>query len=174
MRLSRVPANLLLMAIVSMSSAHERGAFLAAFAAEAQGEPDPAWRHDPIWDDGAAEFAAYEVTWRRYGTLYGGSALLLLVKEPWAPDLHVKADRPRRDGYDVLKLNHVRDVATGIYRLRAGDEKLRYIFDAVPPHQLLLFRQSNGTEYRLSKSQRIPYWQMHDPGDEAWWPESMP
>jgi hypothetical protein len=285
------------MAMLSMPSAHERGAFLAAaFAAEPGGEPDPGWRHDPIWDDGAAEFAAYEVTWRRYGTLYDGAALLVLVKEPWAPDLHVKADRPRRDGYDVLKLNHVRDVATGIYmyhqmasvyvrrdsgalvkmattsseacgvssallvdgrlethsyfdgeadrsmtfpegvipedglpallrdyvrgrpphtldvfplllmgrysrlepvryavarhevksievpagrfsgveiELRAGDERLRYIFDEAPPHQLLLFKQSNGTEYRLSKSERIPYWQMHNPGDEAWWPELM-
>ena len=30
-------------------------------------------------------------------------ALLVLVKEPWAPDLDVKADTPRRDGFDVLK-----------------------------------------------------------------------
>ncbi|MDH3743533.1 MAG: hypothetical protein OES47_00355 [Acidobacteriota bacterium] len=73
------------------------------------------WRNGPIWDDGNAEFCAYEVDWSRYGTLYPGRALLILVKEPWAPDLEVKADRPRSDGFDVLKLNHVRDVPTGIY-----------------------------------------------------------
>jgi hypothetical protein len=73
------------------------------------------WRSDPVWDDGNAEFCAYEVTWARYGHLYAGRALLVLVKEPWAPDLDVKADRPRPGGFDVLKLNHVRDVPTGIY-----------------------------------------------------------
>ena len=74
-----------------------------------------AWRTDSIWDDGNAEFCAYEVDWFRYGGLNPGRALLILVKEPWAPDLDVKADTPRPDGFDVLKLNHVRDVPTGIY-----------------------------------------------------------
>jgi len=74
-----------------------------------------AWRHDPLWDDGNAELCAYEVTWPRYGHLYAGRALLVLVKEPWAPDQNVKADRPRPGGFDVLKLNHVRDVPTGVY-----------------------------------------------------------
>jgi hypothetical protein len=68
-----------------------------------------------VWDDGRAEFCVYEVTWARYGNLYPGRAVLVLVKEPWAPDLDVKADRPRRDGFDVLKLNLLRDVPTGIY-----------------------------------------------------------
>jgi hypothetical protein len=76
---------------------------------------DPAWRRDPLWDDGRAEFCAYEVDWARYDSIYPGRALLILVKEPWAPDLDVKADRPRPDGFDVLKLNHSRDVPTGIY-----------------------------------------------------------
>jgi hypothetical protein len=39
----------------------------------------------------------------------------VLVKEPWAPELDVKADEARPDGFDVLKLNHIRDVPTGIY-----------------------------------------------------------
>jgi hypothetical protein len=86
-----------------------------ALAGTAAGAGDPAWRLDPVWDDGKAELCAYEVQWRRYGELWPGSALLVLVKEPWAPDLDVKADRPRADGFDVLKLNHVRDVRTGIY-----------------------------------------------------------
>lgn len=76
---------------------------------------DAAWRRSPLWDDGKAEFCAYGITWARYGRHYEGSALLILVKEPWAPDLDVKADTPRKNGFDVLKLNHVRDVPTGIY-----------------------------------------------------------
>ncbi len=88
------------------------GAACAAVAGEGSRS---AWRADSIWDDGTAEFCAYEIDWSRYGTLYPGRALLILVKEPWAPDLEVKADRARSDGFDVLKLNHVRDVPTGIY-----------------------------------------------------------
>ena len=76
---------------------------------------DPAWRRSTVWDDGAAEFSAYQVRWQRYGRLYQGRAILVAVKEPWAPDLQVKADTPRADGFEVLKLNHIRDVATGIY-----------------------------------------------------------
>ena len=78
-------------------------------------EGDGAWRLDPVWDDGRAEMCAYRVTWPRYGAEREGSALLILVKEPWAPDLDVKADTPRDDGFEVLKLNHVRDVRTGVY-----------------------------------------------------------
>jgi hypothetical protein len=78
-------------------------------------EGSSAWRTDSVWDDGNAEFCAYEVDWFRYGRLNPGRALMILVKEPWAPDLDVKADQPRSDGFDVIKLNHVRDVPTGIY-----------------------------------------------------------
>ncbi|HMB55410.1 MAG TPA: hypothetical protein VKU40_18975 [Thermoanaerobaculia bacterium] len=81
----------------------------------AAGWGSDAWRRDAVWDDGAAEFCAYEVEWARYGDSWPGKALLVVVKEPWAPDLDVKADRPRDDGFEVLKLNHVRDVRTGIY-----------------------------------------------------------
>jgi hypothetical protein len=90
-------------------SAAPRGAQAAA------GAGDVSWRSSPLWDDGKAEFCAYDVTWARYGHHFAGRALLILVKEPWAPDLNVKADTPRPDGFDVLKLNHVRDVPTGIY-----------------------------------------------------------
>ncbi|MEM9293067.1 MAG: hypothetical protein AAGD01_15405 [Acidobacteriota bacterium] len=82
---------------------------------EAAAEGDGEWRTASIWDDGLAEFAAYSVDWFHYGRSYPGRALLITVKEPWAPDLEVKADYARKDGFEVLKLNHVRDVATGIY-----------------------------------------------------------
>lgn len=104
-----------------MRSAHPLPAALAlalALAGSAAGAPPApggAWRLDPVWDDGNAELCAYEVSWPRYGHRFPGRAMLVLVKEPWAPELDVKADTPRRGGYDVLKLNHVRDVPTGIY-----------------------------------------------------------
>jgi hypothetical protein len=93
----------------------------AGEAGEAHGGPppgDPSWRRDPLWDDGKAEFCAYDVTWARYGRTYDGRALLILVKEPWNERLDVKADAADAAGvssFDVLKLNHVRDVPTGIY-----------------------------------------------------------
>jgi hypothetical protein len=76
---------------------------------------DPSWRRDPLWDDGKAELCAYDVTWARYGRTYDGRALLILVKEPWNDRLDVKADDAAASSFDVLKLNHVRDVPTGIY-----------------------------------------------------------
>ncbi len=90
---------------------------IAALLGPAPGRSDEhtGWREAAVWDDGNAEFCAYEVSWPRYGQVYEGRALLIAVKEPWAPDLDVKADRPRADGFEVIKLNHVRDVPTGIY-----------------------------------------------------------
>jgi len=248
---------------------------------------DASWRRSPLWDDGKAEFCAYDVTWSRYGHHFDGRALLVLVKEPWAPDLDVKADSPRADGFDVLKLNHVRDVPTGIYtyhqmasvftrrdsgalqkiaatsseacgvstaemvrgrldtrsyfdgqgdrsmdwpagavpedglpallrdyvagpapetlqvfpsllagrfgklepvayqvekregsapegtveiRLTKLPSSLLYVFEKEPPYRLVRFEREDGTVYRMAKCERLAYWEMHDPGDEAWLP----
>jgi hypothetical protein len=87
-------------------------------AGEVAALADPGWRLDTVWDDGQAEVCDYEVLWARYGRHYPGRARLILVKEPWAPDLEVKADHPRPDGFEVLKLNHSRDVPTGAYTYR--------------------------------------------------------
>lgn len=265
---------------------HVNAAPLARAASPSGG--DASWRHSPLWDDGKAEYCAYDVTWARYGHHFDGRALLILVKEPWAPDLDVKADTPRRDGFDVLKLNHLRDVPTGIYtyhqmaslytrrdsgalqkiaatsseacgvstahmvqgrletrsyfdgqgdrtspwpsgalpedglpaslrdylagpaptsiqvfpsllagrfqklepvtyrvdkkegtggveiRLTSGPSVLAYTFEKEPPHRLVRFEREDGTVYRMAKCERIPYWEMHDPGDEGWWPEPSP
>jgi len=272
-----------------------------ASAASMPGPPpgDASWRRAALWDDGNAEFCAYEVRWPRYGHAFAGRALLVLVKEPWAPDLDVKADRPRADGFDVLKLNHVRDVATGIYtyhqmasvylrrddalvrkiaatsseacgvttasmvrgrlathsyfdgqgdreipwpagalaedglpaelrdyvtgpvpatlsvfpslmssqatrsepltyrierraagavevpagrfqavelHLSAPDSTLSYSFETDSPHRLIRFAgesKDGGTLYELAKCERIPYWKLHNPGDEAWLPAAV-
>jgi hypothetical protein len=91
------------------------GILVLSVVARASAADEPSWRQDKIWDDGKAEFAAYQVVWARYGSLYPGRAFLVLVKEPWAPEIEVKADRRRPDGFDVLKLVHARDVPTGVY-----------------------------------------------------------
>ncbi len=277
---------LLALAVWAIRSDAERevGNASAAPAAEPAGTGDPAWRRSPLWDDGKAEFCAYDVTWARYGKHFDGGALLVLVKEPWAPDLNVKADTPRPEGFDVLKLNHLRDVPTGIYtyhqmasvftrrdsgglqkiaassveacgvstaemvggrldtrsyfdgqgdrtqdypagalpedglpaalrdyvagrppatlrvfpslmagrfaelkpvvyrvekeavadgvrlRLTSGRSVLAYTFEKQAPHRLLRFEREDGTVYRMAKCERLAYWEMHDPGDEAWWP----
>jgi hypothetical protein len=290
--LKAVAALLLLMlAIWAIRSDSGHDGYVSAAPLAAGG--DPSWRRSPVWDDGKAEVCAYEVTWAHYGRRYQGRALLVLVKEPWAPDLDVKADSPRPDGFDVLKLNHVRDVPTGVYtyhqmaslytrrdsgalqklattsseacglstaemvggrlatrsyfdgqgdraanwpagalaedglpaslrdyvtgrapaalevfpsllasrlpelkpaayrverrevpavetpdgkvpgveiRLTSGPSVLAYTFDRESPYRLLRFEREDGTAYRLAKCERIPYWQMSKPGDEAWLP----
>ena len=264
-----------------------------SISADSPAAGDASWRRAPLWDDGKAEFCAYEVSWAHYGHAYSGRALLVLVKEPWSPALEVKADHPGRDSFEVLKLNHVRDVATGIYtyhqmasvfwrrdsgalqklaatsseacgisfaemtrgslqthsyfdgqgdrtrrwpelampedglpaslrtfvtgilpghldvfpsllagryadlaprtyslersrvagaagagdavelRLASGASKLTYTFEAEPPHRLRRFEREDGTTYRLAKCGRIAYWDMHDPGGEAWLPTAV-
>jgi hypothetical protein len=279
---------LLALAVWAIRSDAEReeGSVNAAPRAEVVPDPgaDSSWRRAPLWDDGKAEFCVYDVTWARYGHHFDGRALLILVKEPWAPDLNVKADTPRPDGFDVLKLNHVRDVPTGIYtyhqmasifmrrdsgalqkiaatsseacgisaaemiggrletrsyfdgqgdrsmaypssalpedglpaslrdyvagrppvtlrvfpsllmgrfsklesatyrvakkvtsegveiRLTSGPSVLTYTFAKEAPYHLLRFEREDGTTYRLAKCDRIVYWEMHAPGDEAWLP----
>lgn len=111
----RLLAGLALVAFLALAAWAIVSETTAAAAPDEAAAGDGAWRIDPVWDDGRAEVCAYRVTWPRYGEPRAGSALLVLVKEPWAPDLDVKADAPREDGFEVLKLNHLRDVRTGIY-----------------------------------------------------------
>jgi hypothetical protein len=272
---------------IRSDSVPERGSVSAAPLGQAGGDGgDEGWRTAALWDDGKAEYCAYNVTWARYGHHFDGRALLILVKEPWAPDLEVKADTPRQNGFEVLKLNHIRDVPTGIYtyhqmasvfvrrdtgalrklaatsaeacgvttaemvggtletrtyfdgqgdrsqpwpagalpedglplylrnyvagrapatltvfpslmqtrfpalepaawkvekkkvddgvelRLTNGPAWLAYTFETAPPHRLLRFEREDGTAYRLAKCDRIAYWEKHNPGDEAWWPQA--
>ncbi|MEA2559693.1 MAG: hypothetical protein QOH06_1197 [Acidobacteriota bacterium] len=248
---------------------------------------DASWRRDGLWDDGKAEFCAYDVLWSRYGHHYDGRALLILVKEPWNDKLDVKADDPAASRFDVLKLNHVRDVPTGIYtyhqmasvylrrdtgglqklaatsseacgvstaevvrgrldtrsyfdsqgdrsldypvgaipedglpaalrdfvegeapatlhvfpslmqsrfpelaaaewrvekraveegmqiQLQREGSSLAYTFERQPPHRLLRFETGDGTVYKMKKCERLAYWEMHGPGDEAWLPAGV-
>jgi len=99
--------------IVSLTCCLLMACTVSTFAEDAHGSRS--WRQSAIWDDGNAEFATYEISWQRYDRAYNGRAIIVLVKEPWAPDLQVKADTPRPDGFEVFKFNHLRDVPTGVY-----------------------------------------------------------
>lgn len=72
------------------------------------------WRH---WSDGAAELAAYDLTFQRYGAARRGTAVTIFVKEDFANSARVKANpgRPASDRFPVMKLNLVQDFPTGIY-----------------------------------------------------------
>jgi hypothetical protein len=76
---------------------------------------DRFWKH---WGDGRAELAGYDLTFPRYGAPRMGTAVAIFVTETFSHALRVKADpgrHPRADEFPVLKLNLVRDFATGIY-----------------------------------------------------------
>jgi hypothetical protein len=73
------------------------------------------WKH---WGDGRAELNGYRLSQPRYGAVRRGTAVLVYVTENFSDTLRVKADpgkHPASDVYPVLKLNAVRDFATGIY-----------------------------------------------------------
>jgi hypothetical protein len=73
------------------------------------------WAH---WGDGRAELNGYALKQPRYGALRSGTAVLIFVTEDFSGALHVKAEPGRHraaDVFPVLKLNAVRDFATGIY-----------------------------------------------------------
>jgi len=73
------------------------------------------WAH---WGDGKAELNGYSLKQPRYGALRSGTAVLVFVTEDFSDALRVKAEPGRHqaaDVFPVLKLNAVRDFATGIY-----------------------------------------------------------
>ncbi len=46
-------------------------------------------------------------------------------------------------------------------------------FEEAVPHRLLEMRRSDGTVYRLAKSERLAYWSLHNPGNESWIPREL-
>ncbi|MFT7616430.1 MAG: hypothetical protein ACI97A_000051 [Planctomycetota bacterium] len=255
------------------------------------------WMRDGIWDDGNAEYSVYDAEWRRYGRLNKGRVCMLIVKEPWQAKLDTKSEGGQPADFDVLKLNVIRDINTGVYTyeqmasvfarrdtgalrkyvtgsleacgqtstmlmkgqlstrsywgdqgnrdqnwpanaipedalplylrglmtgelptsisvfpslmagrlprlepttfsverkldvtvktaagtfntvsftLSYGRENRVFQFDSTAKGRTLVrFRHSNGTEYTLAKTERMPYWQMNGPADEAWWPKRL-
>ena len=77
----------------------------------------PGFGRAPLWNDGMAEVSVYEARDHLEGSPRTSRAVLIVVAEDLLPDALVKADRPREvpPSRRVLKLNHVRDIPTGVY-----------------------------------------------------------
>jgi hypothetical protein len=74
---------------------------------------------EELWDDGNAEVASYRAIERRYGTLREGHATLILVKETFDAGTLVKDDEDNAtERLDVIKLNHIVAIPTGVYTYR--------------------------------------------------------
>ena len=58
-------------------------------------------------------------------------------------------------------------------RLARGSSWSTYSFDRRSPHPLVHHARDDGTEYRLAKCERIPYWRLNAPGDEEWLPSAV-
>ena len=87
---------------------------IAAFGTARGADPFTAdLLQDRIWDDGKAEYDVYEALEMREGIARPARVVHLAVKEPFNPRLAVKADHP--PSIDVLKMNQVIDVPTGVY-----------------------------------------------------------
>jgi len=73
------------------------------------------WR---VWGDGQAEVAAYDLVIPRYGEPRRGTAVSIMVSEPFSASARVKADdgkHPAADVFPVMKLNLIKDFQTGVY-----------------------------------------------------------
>lgn len=71
------------------------------------------------WGDGKAELSGYRITTSRYGAARTGKVVLIYVTEPMDKKVWIKDDAgdvPAADRVNVLKLNHVLEFQTGIYR----------------------------------------------------------
>jgi hypothetical protein len=75
-----------------------------------------AWAQSPYWRDGKAEFDIYSAQLVRYGVKHESEVIHILVQEPFSPTEFVKTEDPSKEGaYQVLKMNQILHVPTGIY-----------------------------------------------------------
>jgi hypothetical protein len=73
-------------------------------------------QNNSYWGDGKAEFNIYDAQIARYGIPRPTEVLHILVREPFDPKQLVKPDDPNRpDAIQVLKLNQILHVPTGLY-----------------------------------------------------------
>lgn len=94
-----------------------RGAALVALAIAARlSAADPFSAdllRDRLWDDGRAEYDVYTASELREGVVRPARVVHVVVKEPF--DLRTRVKSERAGAVDVLKMNQVIDVATGVY-----------------------------------------------------------
>jgi hypothetical protein len=86
----------------------------------------------------------------------------------------LEADEWRLARREVAGVELPRGPMSGIeLRLSRGDDWQAYVFAAESPHRLLRLTRSDGSDYRLARCERIPYWQMTRPEGEEWLPEAV-
>ncbi len=49
---------------------------------------------------------------------------------------------------------------------QGGDVTVTYDVEKAQPHRILHWHRSDGSDFRLLKTTRLPYWGLHDPGNE--------
>ncbi len=97
----------------------------------------PAPEFTAYWNGGVAELSRYELTQARYGNLYRGELLAIVVAEPFRSDRQVKADRsPGAADTVVLKAQLMRRFATGIYDYAITTTSFKPIDTAAFPQAL--------------------------------------
>lgn len=86
-------------------------------AARAEAQFSPALlQNDSYWEDRKAEFSIYGAEIVRYGIARPCEVLHILVREPFDPKQLVKPDDAKRpETINVLKLNQILNVPTGLY-----------------------------------------------------------
>lgn len=67
------------------------------------------------WGDGKAELSGYRTTSVRYGSARSAELVLIYVTEPHDRATRIKADNPKPDAAQVLKLNISEKFLTGLY-----------------------------------------------------------
>jgi hypothetical protein len=87
---------------------------LIASSATAQFTPALLQNHS-YWADGKAEFNIYDAQIARYGVPRPCEVLHILVREPMDLKQFVKPENPAADAIQVLKLNQILHVPTGLY-----------------------------------------------------------
>jgi hypothetical protein len=89
---------------------------LLLLASPAFGQFSPAFlQNNSYWADGKAEFNIYDAQIARYGVPRPCEVLHILVREPMDLKQFVKPENANPDAVQVLKLNQILHVPTGLY-----------------------------------------------------------
>jgi hypothetical protein len=69
----------------------------------------------------------------------------------------IRRESATRDGLPVTR-----------FTLTYGSVSTLYEVEKAAPRRVLFWKSSDGDEARILKTARLPYWQLHDPGDEKY------
>ena len=93
----------------------------------------------------------------------------MVARFPKLESMTYRVDKRSRDGVELPG-----GTFDGVeLRLTAGDRWLSYTFSREAPYTLVEMVASDGTTYRVTKCERIPYWEMNIAGGETWLPAAV-